>query len=73
MRNKGRTPRYTHNQYRILTRRMLSACLAVLVCPAFASQTSSAFAQQAAATKPLLLVTWFGTGAIVLPVGPLSI
>jgi hypothetical protein len=53
--------------------RMLSACLAVLVCPAFASQTSSAFAQQAAATKPLLLVTWFGTGAIVLPVGPLSI
>jgi hypothetical protein len=47
--------------------RMLSACLAVLVCLAFASQTyySSAFAHQAAATMPLMLMTWFGTGAIV--------
>ncbi len=45
--------------------------ITVVVCLVFATQTdySGAFAQQAAASKPLMLVTWFGTGAIALPVG----
>jgi hypothetical protein len=55
----------------ILTTRILSACIAAVVCLAFACQTYSsiAFAQQVAASKPLMLVTWFGTGAIALPAG----
>ncbi len=45
---------------------------AALLCLALFSQTfpGEAFAQQAAAAKPLMLVTWFGPGAIALPVGP---
>jgi hypothetical protein len=51
--------------------RTLSARIAAFVCLAFVSQTycSRAFAEQAAARKPLILVTWFGTGAIALPDG----
>jgi hypothetical protein len=56
---------------RILTMRIRFACIVALVCLALASQIhySSVFAQQPAATKPLLLVTWFGTGVIALPAG----
>jgi hypothetical protein len=58
-------------QYRILTMRIFSARFAALVCLTFASQTyySNVFAQQGAAPKPLMLVTWFGAGAIALPAG----
>ena len=54
----------------LLTARALFVRLAV-VCLVFAAQTdySGAFAQQAATGKPLMLVTWFGTGAIPLPSG----
>jgi tetratricopeptide (TPR) repeat protein len=50
--------------------RILSFRIAALVCLAFSCQTndSNAFGQQAA-TKPLMLVTWFGTGGIALPAG----
>jgi hypothetical protein len=42
-----------------------------MVCVAVASQKyqPSAFAQQAVDSKPLMLVTWFGAGAIALPAG----
>ncbi|MGB8011692.1 MAG: hypothetical protein WCF68_08765 [Terriglobales bacterium] len=51
--------------------RIFSFRIAALVCLAFSCQTndSNAFGQQAA-SKPLMLVTWFGTGAIALPAGP---
>ena len=51
--------------------RILSARIAALACLAFAAQTdyNSAFGQQGAAGKPLMLVTWFGSGAIALPAG----
>jgi hypothetical protein len=51
--------------------RILSTCIGTLLILAFASQTycNFAFGQQASASKPLMLVTWFGTGAIVLPAG----
>lgn len=54
-----------------LTMRIVSARTAALVCLAFAFQTyySGAFAQQITASKPLMLVTWFGPGAIALPDG----
>jgi tetratricopeptide (TPR) repeat protein len=44
--------------------------LAFFVCLAFASRSHySAFAQQAAGSKPMMLVTWFASGAIALPAG----
>lgn len=49
-----------------------AACgLAAIVCLAFVSQTScfNANAQESAKSRPLMLVTWFGPGAIVLPDG----
>jgi tetratricopeptide (TPR) repeat protein len=50
--------------------RILSFRIAALVCLAFSCQTndSNAFGQQAA-SKPLMLVTWFGNGGIALPAG----
>jgi hypothetical protein len=50
--------------------RILSFRIAALVCLAFSCQTndSNAFGQQAA-SKPLMLATWFGTGGIALPAG----
>ena len=52
-----------------LTTRIVSLCTA-LVRLAFALQVfCSAFAQPTPAGKPLMLVTWFGPGAIALPDG----
>ncbi len=50
--------------------RILSFRIAALVCLAFSCQTndSNAFGQQVA-SKPLMLVTWFGNGGIALPAG----
>ena len=58
-------------QYRILTMRISSSRIAALLCLMLASQTyfSNVFAQQGAASKPLMLVTWFGPGGIALPAG----
>jgi hypothetical protein len=57
-------------QYRMPTMRVVSPRLATFVCLAFISHTFyGAFAQPAAASKPLMLVTWFGPGAIALPAG----
>ena len=58
-------------QYRILTMRIFSTRLAALVCLTFAFQTycGNVFAQPVAASKPLMLVTWFGAGTITLPTG----
>ena len=51
--------------------RVFSARLAAFVCLSLACQTfcRSAVAQAAAASKSLMLVTWFGPGAIALPAG----
>ena len=57
-------------------KRILAMCklslVAAVVSLAFVAQTFSGrgFAQQAAAGRPLMLVTWFGPGAIALPSGP---
>jgi hypothetical protein len=58
--------------YRRLAARFPGVSLAVLLCLAMTFQTNSggAFAQQAAKSRPLMLVTWFGPGAIVIPDGP---
>lgn len=49
---------------------LLSSRIAAFVLLTLAGRTdSNAFGQQSAANKPLMLVTWFGTGAIALPVG----
>jgi tetratricopeptide (TPR) repeat protein len=54
-----------------LKTRIVSARTVAIVCLAFAFQTYyiNAFAQQTAASTPLMLVTWFGPGAIALPHG----
>jgi len=51
--------------------RIFSTRLAALVCLTFAFQTycGNVFAQPVAASKPLMLVTWFGAGTITLPTG----
>jgi hypothetical protein len=58
-------------RYRLLRTRSLAARITALACLAIASETycSAALAEQPATAKPLMLVTWFGTGAIALPAG----
>jgi hypothetical protein len=58
-------------QYRILTMRHLLPGLAFFVCLGLTSHSyySSAFAQQTAGNKPMMLATLFGPGAIALPAG----
>jgi hypothetical protein len=58
-------------RHRILRMHILAGRSAALVCLAMTSQyyCSTALAEQTATTKPLMLVTWFGTGAIALPAG----
>jgi len=58
-------------RYRLLRTRTLVVRITALVCLAITSQTdcSTALAEQTTTSKPLMLVTWFGTGGIALPAG----
>jgi hypothetical protein len=59
-------------QNRKLAKRISAARIMALMCLAITSSVypGSVYAQQAAPSKPLMLVTWFGSGAIALPNGP---